>query len=146
MKEDLLDHFGDSFDTRTRVVALRHYAFEQEARLYEVGLKNAGIPCFISNANTNTAFPLGGGDIRLHVRGRDQARADALLRDMEANLTAEQDFRDADQEDIAFEKAVHESHLRQARIFWWVVGITVLLVVTYRLLRTTGALHPLEWF
>ena len=146
MKEDLLDYFEDSFDARTRVVAVRHYAFENEARLYEVGLKRAGIPCFLSNANVNTAFPLGGGDIGLHVRDRDRTRADALLADMEANMLAEQDFREADQEDIAFEKAVHESHLRQARVFWWIVGLVVGLVVLYRLLRTTGALHPLEWF
>lgn len=146
MKEDLLDYFEDSFDARTRVVAVRHYAFESEARLYEVRLKNAGIPCFLSNANVNTAFPLGGGDIGLHVRHRDQSRADELLRAMEAQMNAEQDFRDADEDDIAFEKAVHESHLRQAKTFWWIVGSVVFLVVLYRLLRTTGALHPLEWF
>ena len=146
MKEDLLDYFEDSFDARTRVDTVRHYAFEREARLYEAGLKNAGIPCFLSNANVNTAFPLGGGDIGLHVRRRDRPAAEEVLRAMEANLTAEQDFREADEEDIAFEKAVHESHLRQARTFWVVVGLTVFLVVLYRLLRTTGTLHPLEWF
>ena len=146
MKEDLLDYFGDSFDARTRVVTVRHYAFENEARLYQAGLKQAGIPSFLSNANINTAFPLGGGDIGLHVRQRDYAEANTLLGDMEANMRAEQDFREADEEDIAFEKAVHESHLRQAKVFWWVVGIIVFLVVLYRLLRTTGALHPLELF
>ena len=146
MKEDLLDYFDDSFDASTRVVALRHFAFESEARLYAAGLQANDIPCFVSNANTNTAFPLGGGGIGLHVRNLDVSKAEPIIREMEANMVAEQDFRDADEEDIAFAKAVHESHTRQSRFFWWIVGVIVLMVVIYRLLRTTDSLHPLEWF
>ena len=78
MDQQILDYF-EGFEENTRIVPLKYFFFESEAHLYAARLKEAGIPCFISNANIMTVLPLGGGGgIGLHIREADLPEASRI--------------------------------------------------------------------
>lgn len=143
MDQQILDYFGE-FEESTRIVPLKYFFFESEAHLYAARLKEAGIPCFISNANVMTALPLGGGGgIGLHIREADLAEASriaARLDHLKRKEASELSFHDADLDDIEYQRALDQAPLglraRQAW-YWLIIGI-VLLVILRAFLRAAG--------
>lgn len=136
MKDQVLDYFGDfedEFDQSTRIVTVKFFYFESEARLFAAGLKNEGIKCFVSNTNTITAFPLGGGGIGLHVKEEDLKMATAIVQKMENNKlkTPDEDFRDADLEEINYQKSLNQPPIAFTNpkyIFFIIILIVILLM------------------
>ena len=103
-----LDYF-DEFETAgVKVVVARYFYFDSEAYLYAARLRESGIKCFVSNSNTIAAVPLGNGGIGLHVRQNDLPEALRLLKEVDGQEPLEQDFREADLEDIEYERAINE--------------------------------------
>ena len=96
MKNRILDYFEDSFDEDTKIVLVKYFYFESEARLNAARLKKEGIKCFVSNTNTITAFPLGEGGIGLHVKDTDLEQATKIVIEMHENKISEpeQNFHD----------------------------------------------------
>ena len=109
MKDQILDYFGDSknqFEKNARIVRIRTFYFEWKARVYAARLKEANIPCFISNANAITALPMGGsGGIGLHIKETDTKAALKIIEELDHNMIkeVEEDFREADLEEIEFQ-------------------------------------------
>jgi len=132
MEDQLLDYFGAQYDPNVRIVTVKNFQFESLASLYAARLEQAGIDCFVSNANTITAFPIGTGGIGLHVKARDQEQALQLIAEMDANQVAplEEDFREAGHEEIAYQKSLHRPDDRQPQWVWWalvaVIGLLIL--------------------
>ncbi|MEL6865159.1 MAG: hypothetical protein AAFP19_12100 [Bacteroidota bacterium] len=115
MDENILDYFEDDaekeFDAGTKIIAIKYFYFESQARLYAARLKEANIRSFVSNANTTTVLPFGEGGIGLHIRESDQEEALAIIRELDVNNVNDpppQSFRDADEEDIAYERALNQ--------------------------------------
>jgi hypothetical protein len=143
MDQQILDYFGE-FEESTRIVPLRYFFFESEAHLYAARLKEADIPCFISNANIMTALPLGGGGgIGLHIRESDLAEASritARLDHLKKQDSSERSFHDADLDDIEYQRALHQPPLaflaRQG--LYWLVIVIALLVILRAFLRAAG--------
>ncbi len=137
-RDDILDYFEeDGAAYRGAVIAIKYFYFESQARLYAARLREAGIPCFVSNANTITAFPLGDGGIGLHVRAIDAESASGIIRELDSNdqTTDEDDaFREADHEDIAYQRELHEGPLRRQRWVLTAIAVIILLVILLRLL------------
>lgn len=130
MKEQILDYFGDNedqFEKNARIVIIRTFYFESEARLYAARLKEASIPCFISNANTVTAFPMGNGGIGLHVKQKDAKNAREIVEqlDQNNNMDVNEDFRDADLEDIEYQKALTGNQ----KVDWNYILIIIILIL-----------------
>jgi len=128
VENEILDYFGD-FDREAKVVPVKYFYFESEARLYAARLRTEGIPCFISNAHTITALPLGSGGIGLHVKEVDLAEASAIVARMDYQNNHAQEpmnFADADHDDIAFEQA---KNTRPDYWYWLIIGIVVLLIL-----------------
>ncbi|MCB0587620.1 MAG: DUF2007 domain-containing protein [Phaeodactylibacter sp.] len=146
MDQEILDYFGE-FEENTRIVPLKYFFFESEARLYAARLKEAGIPCFISNANIMSVLPLGGGGgIGLHIREADLAEASriaAYLDHQKENTSRETSFHDADHDDIEYQRALNEPPMafssRQAW-YWLIIGIA-LLVILRAFLRAAGVVE-----
>ncbi|MFK8101793.1 MAG: hypothetical protein AB8G15_04695 [Saprospiraceae bacterium] len=111
MKKSPADDPHEEFDINTRTVTIKYFYFESEARLYAARLTDAGIKCFVSNANTGTVIPVGEGSIGLHVRSEDSKLARQIVAqlDVKAQTTiTNENFRDADKDDIAYERQLHE--------------------------------------
>ncbi|MCB0547304.1 MAG: DUF2007 domain-containing protein [Phaeodactylibacter sp.] len=146
MDQQILDYFGD-FEEGTRIVPLKYFFFESEARLYAARLKEAGIPCFISNANIMTALPLGGGGgIGLHIREADLADATrivTLLDLQEENGGQDDTFHDADYDDIEYQRALNEPPMaiKPGHAWYWLVIGIVLLVILRAFLRAAGVVE-----
>ncbi|MEM1320016.1 MAG: DUF2007 domain-containing protein [Bacteroidota bacterium] len=129
---DNMDDPNERFDPNTRVVTIKYFYFESKAHLYAARLKEANIKSFISNANTSTALPLGEGGIGLHVREKDREEALRIVRELDYyNRTdpRDQSFHDADKEDIAYEKALHEQAARQYKPATMIILFLVLLIL-----------------
>jgi len=135
MDQHIPGHFGD-FEETTRIVPLKYFFFESEARLYGARLREAGIPCFISNANIMTALPLGGGGgIGLHIREadlEDASRIVARLDYLEEAGSGEESFHNADHDDIEYQRTLNEPPMaiRAGQAWYWIfIGIVLLLIL-----------------
>lgn len=146
MDQQILDYFGE-FEENTRIVPLKYFFFESEARLYAARLKEAGIPCFISNANIMSVLPLGGGGgISLHIREADlpvASRIVARLDYQKENGSQNDTFHDADHDDIEYQRALHEPPLaiRASQAWYWLVIGIILLVILRAFLRAAGVVE-----
>lgn len=139
MAEGILDYFGE-FDQEAKVLAVKYFYFESEARLYAARLRTEGIPCFISNARTITALPLGAGGIGLHVKETDLAEASSIVARMDYQNQNDQqplNFLNADHDDIAFEQARNQRKTRPDYWYWLIIVIVALLILR-AFLRAVG--------
>lgn len=118
-----------------RLLLLRNFMQESLANLYAARLRQDGIPCFLSNQNAHAAIPGGLTGIGLHIKAADQVRAAELLRLLDQQLQSEEDFHDADQEDIAFQKALNQAPLRGYRSFGWLLLLFIVLLIFRALAR-----------
>ncbi len=143
---DILDYSGQ-FGQEDKVIIIKYFAFESQAHIYAARLKEEGIPCFVSNTHVGTALPLGGSaNVALHVKTHDAEVAQVLLDQMDyQQRTGEgQDFREATLEDIEYEKSLGTR--RDAKFWWWVVGITfiTILLILRVYLRAAGVVFS-DW-
>ena len=149
MADDILDFFGDQepfYSDDVKVVAIRHFFFEPQARLYAARLKSEGVPCFISNSNAITAFPLGEAGIGLHIRKQDKEKALKIILQLEEEEKAEPDFRNANHADIAFQEEVAKSQSPPSK--WWLIliGIIIALFLLRALLRMDSSFPAWDFF
>jgi len=128
-----------TFSEGIKIVIVKRFYNETLAHLYRSKLKNHGIDSFISNATTSTLIPFGDGGFTLHIKHTDIEAAKELIRDFDKALkyTSDQDFRDADHDDILYEKEVweYENNLRRSSfsksIIYLVVLILMMLAISY---------------
>jgi hypothetical protein len=136
MDDQILDYFGE-FDPETRVVTVKYFGLESEARLYAARLKEAGLPSFLSNANTMTALPIGNLGIGLHIREQDLPEATGLIARVDYQLhhaPADQSFHDADLDDILYQQALHQSRPETADRWTFFILLLILLLLLQVLL------------
>jgi hypothetical protein len=98
------------FKKGVKVIIAKRFLHESLAEIYKAKLAEKDIKSFISNANTSTMIPFVGGGFTLHI---DEADKDDVLKivtklDQNFENPVEQDFRDADMEDIIYAKEVAE--------------------------------------
>jgi len=145
MQNDILDYFKEenSFYDK-KIIQIKTFYFATEAEIMAARLKDEGIPCFVSNANVVTAMPLGNGTVGLHVREDHEARARQLIEEMEENLRREnnEDFHDADHDDIEFQKRLNEQANQGANISYKIaMGILIVFIVIVLLKNMYDALN-----
>ena len=146
MENQILDHFGDfedRFDPDARVITIKFFNFESEARLYAARLQEAGIRSFISNANMHTVIPLSGGSIGLHIKEADVRGAQLIIQkldDYNKKEPEEQSFHDADYDDIAYQRKLHESKSGKIDPVILTIVIIIILLLAQLVLRAGGLL------
>ena len=142
MEDRILDFFEEEFDQDTRIIAVKYFYFETEARLYAARLKEAQIPSFISNTNVSTALALGEGGIGLHIREEDAAEATRIIAqlDLQKKLDNPEDdsFRDADLEEIRYLEAIHKEDPAKDRTVIAIILMIILFLVLRAFLRGRG--------
>jgi hypothetical protein len=144
MDERILDYFGE-FEESSRIVVAKHFFLESEAHLYAARLREAGIPHYISNANIMTAIPLGGGGgIGLHVRASDLAEASRIIARLDYQKTRqskEENYHDADEEDIEYLRTLNSSSSDWSNYIYWGIIAVVLLLILRAFLRGAGVVE-----
>jgi hypothetical protein len=141
MENEILDYFADNEYYKGRIIAIKYFYFESQARLYAARLREAGIRCFVSNANTITAFPLGDGGIGLHIREKDSEEAIHIIRQMDKNNLQDSNdfsFRDADEDDIQYFINVNEKNKNKLDPEYITIVVILLLVILSSFLRAMG--------
>ena len=130
---------GATFSEGVKIVIAKRFYNEALAHLYKSKLKDRGIESFISNATTSTLIPFGDGGFTLHVRQSDLDQVTSIINEVDTDLryTSDQDFRDADHEDIQYEKEVweYENKLRRSSfsklVFYLILLILLMLAFSY---------------
>ena len=138
MENEILDYFADNEYYKGRIIAIKYFYFESQARLYAARLREVGIRCFVSNANTITAFPLGDGGIGLHIREKDSDEALQIIRKMDINNLQDRNdfsFRDADEDDIQFFIDVSKKSNKIDSAYITIVIILVLAILSSFLIK-----------
>ncbi|MDX1408922.1 MAG: DUF2007 domain-containing protein, partial [Saprospiraceae bacterium] len=127
-----------TFRDDVRVVILRRFIHEAQANIYAARLHEAGIDTFISNANTGGMLPFIPGGFVMHVDETDLEEAQQILREMDDNLKVQSnlDYRNADLEDIEYEKAVYLSEQKMERregkyMAFFIIVLVVILSALY---------------
>lgn len=137
--ENILDHF-EGFDADSRIVTLRYFGQPTQAHLYAARLREAGIPCFVSNVNTMTALPLGHVGIGLQVKESDAAPAARVIARLDMQLRKapeEYSFHEADLDDIEFQRQLTEGRQSYDRLYLLILFI-VALIILRAFLRAAG--------
>ena len=148
MENEILDYFADNEYYKGRIIAIKHFYVESQARLYAARLREAGIRCFVSNVNTITAFPLGDGGIGLHIREKDSEEAIQIIRQMDYNNLQDRNdfsFHDADEDDIQYFINISKKNNKVDRAYITIVLI-LLLVILSSVLRATGSAFTFNFF
>ena len=114
---------------------IRNFSNIAEARLYLARLEESGVPSFISNANTSQLLPFTDGGIALHIYEDDVDLANEIIGEMDENMVApiDEDYREADLDDIEFARYLHEKEERLSagvsnRFFWILIAVIVLII------------------
>jgi len=136
MEDKILDFFpeGQKGSNHGEIIIIKFFYFETPARLYAARLKEANIPSFISNATTS--IPFGNGSISLHVRKIDQEKAAHIVHQLDKRnllneIDEEESFHDADHDDIAYQKALHEKDKR----FFTPIVIFAIIVILFLIVQ-----------
>ena len=144
---ELLDDFGE-FEENVQVIAIRYFLFDSEAQLYAARLKEAGIRCFISNANTVSILPVEQPGIGLHIRADETKAAQAILTQIDHQLQEDpqQSYHDADEEEIEYLRSLKEG-TQGGNALLWIVAIIIGLLIFRSLARAAGwAPSYWDWF
>lgn len=86
---DILDYFDELARHNARTAVVGYFYFDFEAQVAAARLRDAGIPCYVSNAISATQLPSASPSIGVHVLEADLARAKAVLADEEALLAGD---------------------------------------------------------
>ncbi len=140
--DNILDRWDDGFEENVKVVVVKYFYLESEASLYAARLKEAGIKSFLSNANVSTAIPIGHGGIGLHVRESDMAEALKIVKllDDQNKKPIEESYEDADEEEIAYLKSLHEQEKGQDWMYWGIMLLIGFLILR-AFLRASGIMN-----
>ena len=103
-----------TFREHIKLIIVRRFFNEARANICAAYLRGEGVQCFISNSTTGTLLPFVNGGFLLHIAERDLDEANDLLAKLDENASTrvEEDYRDADLSDIAYEKAISEHERR----------------------------------
>ena len=99
------------FRENMRFMIIRRFGYLPEAKIYESSLRNAGIHSFLSNTNTSQLLPFMEGAIALHVPEHQLEEARGIIAELDddaARTPYDDDYRDADHDDIEFARLVSE--------------------------------------
>ncbi len=114
---------------------IRNFTNIAEARLYLARLEEAGVRSFISNANASQLLPFSEGGIALHIYEDDVELASEIIAEMDDNMIApiEEDYREADLDDIEFARYLNEKEKKlsegvRGRSFWILVAVAILML------------------
>ncbi|HPQ21742.1 MAG TPA: hypothetical protein PK147_07820 [Saprospiraceae bacterium] len=101
--------------------------------MYQSSLNADGIECILLNDTVATTLTQVYIDIELKVRKKDMIEAKKRIEEIRLEIENKelQDFRDADHEDIAFEKRLNEE---KSKIYsGWFIFIILLIIFIYLL-------------
>ena len=133
-----------TFRDDVRVVILRRFVYEAQANIYAARLHEAGIDTFISNATTGSMLPFIPGGFVMHVAESDLEEARHILKELDDNLKVQSnlDYRNADLEDIEYEKSVylHEQKMERREGKYFAILIIILAVVLSALYAFFGGI------
>jgi len=132
MQDEILDYFQEERKKGRKIIQIKTFYFSTEAGVFAARFKDEGIPCFVSHANTVSVMPMGDGGVGLHIFEDHKSRALQLIKEMEQNLQndPDEDFREADLDDIEFERRLNEN--RQTVAPWTyklAIGLVVALMI-----------------
>ncbi len=123
-------------------VTLRTFQIEAEAALLAAQLESSGIPTFLADSFTASAFPMGEGGFRLQVPKISFSHAQAIQFEFEKSFkeNVETNFREATQEDIAYQKELNKGNNQNYSWVWTLLFIGIALLLLRVIGRSLGIL------
>lgn len=150
MSKPILDQFDDDedrFDNDSKIITIKFFNFESKAQLYVARLNEVGIKSFLSNTNASTVLPLSEGNIGLNVKDKDVVEALKIVKTLDENARKERkdlSYRDADLEEILYEKSLSEKEHFLSKPF---VALCIIIIFLLLLKNIFGGaiLTPSWW-
>lgn len=121
----------DTFKKDVKFVIARRFSSEAIASIYAARLEEAGINSFISNSNTGTLIPFISGGIIMHVAESDLAETKQIFTalDEKSNLKVDEDYHDADHDEIEYQRTLHEHESKVSRGDGKVLAVVLIVII-----------------
>lgn len=94
---------NEGYQEDVKVIILRRFGHLASANIAAARLREAGVPCFISNANARSLLPFVEDGFVLHVNADDAQRAEHIIRQLEAYWATPQNGDHPDDEELSLE-------------------------------------------
>lgn len=125
----------------SEIIIVKKTFSESQAMIYQARLKEAEIPCFVSNQNMNTVFPTIGGGVSIHVHKEHEEQALEIIAHIDGLAIEDNSVfthHDATIEDIDYEKKLKEGYYNRKALWPWIVGILLVLIIIRLIAKATG--------
>ncbi len=127
----------------SEIIIVKKTFAESQAMIYQARLKEAGIPCFVSNQNMNTVFPTIGGGISIHIHKEYEEQAIEIIKHVDSLAVEDNSVfthHDATKEDIDYEKKLKEGYYSRKAIWPWIATALIALILMRFIAKAMGLL------
>ena len=139
---EILDYFGDTEGKQadlSDVVKLRRFESAIKANIYRARLESEDIKSAVYGDHMANILQTHFHEVTLLVHKRDAERVREIFEEMDRNEHAplSQDFSDADEDEIAYQKALHEARNKPDHTYRWII-IAMVAFLVLMLIRRIG--------
>lgn len=122
------------FDKDAKVIVIKNFFSDAIAGIYQARLESNGIKTYLSNDKANyTSLPAINEGFRLYIKEKDAPLALEIIKEMDANQKNRnhQDFREANQGDIQFEKeqTAYEQKLEEGPSYFMFYFLIFMVII-----------------
>ena len=122
-----------AFHRNVKVVIAKRFVDPALASIVQARLEQEGISSFLSNSNTSQLIPFNEGGVILHVNETDLEEVHKIIRNIESELSnpVDDDFRDADMEEIMYQKNLYEKdkRIREASPKTLIIALAIIAII-----------------
>ncbi len=113
------------------MITIRKFVSLQKAELVAAALRDRGIPAMINHTHLNSMLPI--GEISLNIPESAELEARQIIEEMEFNelQEVEEDFREADIDDIIYQKELNSRGKGRINLAVLVVLILIICLLLY---------------
>lgn len=113
------------------MITIRKFVSLQKAELFAAALRDRGIPAMINHTHLNSMLPI--GEISLNIPESAELEARQIIEEMEFNELheVEEDFREADIDDIIYQKELNSRDKGRINLAVLVVLILIICLLLY---------------
>lgn len=113
------------------MITIRKFVSLQKAELFAAALRDRGIPAVINHSHLSSLLPI--GEISLSIPESAEEEARHILDEMELNEVqeVEEDFREADLDDIYYQKELDARSKKRINLGLLIVLLAIICLLLY---------------
>jgi hypothetical protein len=117
------------------LITIRKFTELQKAEFYAIALRNHGIQTVINHSLLSSLLPLGQIELCVNDYQVNEAMEIVSALDAQEHLPLSEDFREADLEDIVYQKELNQKKRKSFNKIFFLVMVIILAILLTQYLR-----------